>query len=68
MVHNKELHERNLCKKCETIRVGSAHKEDHEKTVHGIDNTNPTIRPGTQPTIKETKAQKKGWIQPKKSL
>ena len=31
----KEVHERNVCKDCNTITVGSAHKANHEKTAHG---------------------------------
>ena len=48
--------------------TGSAHREDHEKTVHGIDTTQQPITQGTQPTLKETIAQKKGWVQPKKTF
>ena len=33
--HKKEMHERNVCKDCNTITVGSAHKANHEKTTHG---------------------------------
>ena len=54
-LHTKKLHEKDLCKKFKTITVGSAHKEYHEKTVLGVDITHPTIRQGTQPTIKGKK-------------
>ena len=66
--HSKELHEKNLCKICNTITVGSAHRKDNDKTVHGTDTTHPTIIPRIQPIIKETIAQKKEWVQPPKNF
>ena len=33
--HKKEMHERNVCKDCNTITVSSAQKANHEKTTHG---------------------------------
>ena len=32
--HTKEMHERNVCKECNTITVGAAHKTNHEKITH----------------------------------
>ena len=61
--HKKELHERNVCKDCNTITVGSPHKATHEKTTHGNATDIPHLH-----ASKEAPAQKKGWVQPKKLL
>ena len=29
--HAKDMHERNVCKDCNTITVGTTHKTNHEK-------------------------------------
>ena len=50
--HTKELHERNICKFCSTITVGTAHKQHHENTIHGKE-TNPPVK------------NNKPWVQPK---
>ena len=59
-LHNKELHEKNLCRICNTITVGSPHRKDHEKTFLGPDTTHPTIIQGTQPTLKKKTSSKEG--------
>ena len=61
--HKKELHEWNVCKDCNIITVGTAHKANHEKTVHGNEIVMPHLY-----VPKETPAQKKGWVQPKKTF
>ena len=53
--HIKDMHERNVCKECNTITVGTAHKQNHENAVHGTE---------TQPHA----TNKKPWIQPKKTF
>ena len=35
--HIKDMHERNVCKECNTITVGTAHKQNHENAVHGTE-------------------------------
>ena len=61
--HKKEVNERNVCKDCNTITVGTAHKATHEKTVHENEIVIPHLH-----ASKETPAQKKGWVQPKKTF
>ena len=57
------MHEQNVCKDCNTITVGSAHKATHEKTTHG----NVTYIPQLH-TSKEAPALQKGWVQPNKTF
>ena len=52
--HKKKLHERNVCKDCNTITVGTAQKATHEKTVHGNEIVIPHLH-----VSKETPAPKK---------
>ena len=61
--HNKEMHERNVCKECNTITVGSAHKTNHEKTTHGKDRETAHSQSQTEAPA----MNKKGWVQPKKN-
>ena len=61
--HKKELHERNICKNCNTITIGTAHKENHEKIVHENEIVMPHLH-----VSKETPAQRKGWVQPKNNF
>ena len=58
------MHERNVCKECNTITVGSAHKTNHEKTTHGKNRETENSHPQTEATA----VSKKEWVQPKKNL
>ena len=60
--HAKDMHERNVCKDCNTITVGTAHKTNHEKITHGIEGESEHTHPITKPPV----ISKKGWVQPKK--
>ena len=62
--HTKEMHERNLCKECNTITVGAAHKTNHEKITHEKEREGEHSHPLTKPPA----VSKKGWVQPKKLL
>ena len=53
--HIKDMHERNACKDCNTITIGTAHKKHHENAIHGIETQPPVIN-------------KKPWVQPKKTF
>ena len=59
--HTKDMHKRNVCKDCNTITVGTAHKTNHEKITHGIGGESEHTHPITQPPV----INKKGWVQPK---
>ena len=62
--YKKEMHERNVCKDCNTITVGSANKTNHEKTTHGKDRETAHSQFQTEaPAL-----NKKGWVQPPKNL
>ena len=47
--HTKEMHERNVCKECNTITVGAAHKTNHEKITHGKEREGEHSHPLTKP-------------------
>ena len=53
--HAKDMHERNVCKDCNTITVGTAHKKNHENAIHGTE---------AQPPVINTKK----WLRPKKTF
>ena len=62
--HTKEMHERNICKECSTITVGTGHKKKHEKTTHGKEREPEHSHLQTEAPV----TSKKGWVQPKKTF
>ena len=67
--HNKEMHERNVCKECNTIVVGSAHNTNHEKTNHGKDRETAHSQSQTEaPVLKNREGYKKKYQQESKKI
>ena len=58
------MHDRNLCKECNIITVGSNHKTNHEKTTYGKNRVTKLSHPQTEaPAL-----NKKRWVQPKQNV